>query len=110
MNWEKVFTNVKEIEVALNTLNYLVGKEETFEEAFRFLIRRDPTIAKVIPRLIVRDYNHTSHFDILISPHDTSLAYQSFDFSKEQPTDSDITSYLTFIERTGLKNSSLAAK
>ena len=54
--------------------------------------------------------NHTSHFDILISPHDTSLAYQSFDFSKEQPTDSDITSYLTFIERTGLKNSSLAAK
>ena len=28
VNWEKVFTNTKKIELALNNLNYLIGKDD----------------------------------------------------------------------------------
>ena len=28
VNWDKVFTNTRKVEIALNTLNYLIGKED----------------------------------------------------------------------------------
>ena len=28
VNWEKVFTNIKQIDLTLNNLNYLIGKED----------------------------------------------------------------------------------
>lgn len=37
VNWEKVFSNTKKIELSLNILNYLIGKDN-FDEEFRYLI------------------------------------------------------------------------
>jgi len=45
VNWEKVFENVKNIELDLNKLNYLIGKAN-FDEAFRQLLRSEPGVAR----------------------------------------------------------------
>lgn len=58
VNWEKVFANTKQIEIALNNLNYLIGKDN-FDEEFKFLLKENPSIAKVIPALVVRDGSNT---------------------------------------------------
>ncbi|MBN2879288.1 MAG: type II restriction endonuclease [Clostridia bacterium] len=49
--WEKVVNNVSEIEVALNILNSLIGKEN-LEDKLRDLIITYPEIVPVIPILI----------------------------------------------------------
>lgn len=81
VNWEKVFSNTKEIEVALNNLNYLIGKDD-FDEEFKFLLKENPNIAKVIPALVVRDGSNTKKFKILVDYHNKKLVYEDYDFSK----------------------------
>ena len=49
--WGKVLGNVNKIEVALNILNTLIGKEDT-EATFRALIKDYPEVVPVIPFLI----------------------------------------------------------
>jgi len=44
--------NTKQIELALNTFNYLIGKEN-FDEEFKFLLKKNLNIAKMIPSLVV---------------------------------------------------------
>ena len=51
VNWEKVLGNVQDFEIDLNTLNYLVGKEN-IEEEFKSLLSRQPSIARLIPMLL----------------------------------------------------------
>ena len=65
VNWEKVFSNIKEIEVDLNSLNYLIGKDN-FDDEFRFLLKRNPSIAQVIPTLLVRSGGNNKKFKILV--------------------------------------------
>ncbi|HEC25471.1 MAG TPA: restriction endonuclease [bacterium] len=102
VNWEKVFTNTKQIEVALNNLNYLIGKDN-FDEEFRFLLKENPSIAKVIPALVVRDGQNTKKFNILVEYQNKKLVYENYDFSKKDISDEDIEKYLRFVEKTELK-------
>lgn len=51
INWEKVVRNTNEFELELNTLNYLVGKEDIINET-RELFRKQPDLIRVIPSLI----------------------------------------------------------
>lgn len=46
VNWEKVFKNTKKIEIALNNLNYLIGKKD-FDKEFKFLIEQNPEVTKM---------------------------------------------------------------
>jgi type II restriction enzyme len=103
VNWEKVFKNTKKVEIALNNLNYLIGKEN-FDEEFRFLIKQNPQIAKVIPALVVRDGSNTSKFKILVDYKQKRLAYVDYDFTKNNLTADDIDKYLTFVKEAGLKD------
>ena len=41
VNWDKVFDNLKKIELNLNTLNYLIGKDD-FDKEFKYLVKRNP--------------------------------------------------------------------
>lgn len=50
-DFEKIKQNVKEIEISLNTLNYLLGKED-LESAVKDLWERDPLIFKALLILI----------------------------------------------------------
>jgi type II restriction enzyme len=103
VNWEKVFGNTRKIEVALNNLNYLIGKEN-FDDEFRFLIKQNLGIAKIIPALVVRDGDNSSKFKILVDYKQKKLVYEDYDFSKDNPGYDDIEKYLTFVKESGLKD------
>src|SRR3989338_1608080 len=75
VNWEKVFANTKKIEIALNNLNYLIGKEN-FDGEFRFLIKDNPEVAKAIPTLVVRDGGDTRKFQILVDYQNKKFVYE----------------------------------
>ena len=102
VNWEKVFTNTKQIELALNNLNYLIGKDN-FDDEFKFLLKENPNIAKVIPALVVRDGKNTKKFNILVDYQNKKLVYENYDFSKKNISDEDIEKYLRFVKETGLQ-------
>lgn len=103
VNWEKVFENTSKIELALNNLNYLIGKED-FDKAFRFLVKENQEIIKVIPALVVRDGKNNTKFKILVDYSKKKLVYEDYDFSKKEITDKDIENYLLFVKETGLKD------
>jgi type II restriction enzyme len=102
VNWDKVFDNLKKIELSLNTLNYLIGKDD-FDKEFKYLIKKNPEIIEVLPALVVRDGDNTQKFNILVDYKNKVLKYKTIDFSKTNITDNNIENYLSFIEETGFK-------
>lgn len=103
VNWEKVLRNTSAIENELTLLNSLVGKDD-FDNEFRTLVKQHPEVIKAIPALLVRDGSNKKIFDILVDYSGGKLLYQNFDFSKASYTDEDITTFIDFIDNTGLKN------
>ena len=99
VNWAKVFGGIKSVEVDLNILNYLIGKND-FDAEIRFLLGKHPSVAKVIPILLAcRDNN----FDILTDFTKGKLQFESFTFSdKGTLAKSDIEKILNFMKSTGL--------
>ena len=51
VNWLKVFENIKPIEIELNLLNVLIGKDDIEKEAY-LLIKQYPQVVKAFPTLI----------------------------------------------------------
>lgn len=103
VNWEKVFTNVKDIEVNLNILNYLIGKDN-FDDEFLYLVKKHPQIIPTIPALLVRDGSGNKSFNVLVDYSRKKFVYENFDFkSIAQCSDADISKMLVFIEKSGLK-------
>jgi len=109
VNWEKVFKNTRNIEIALNNLNYLIGKDD-FDKEFKFLVKQNPEIIKVIPALVVRDGSNTNKFKILVDYTKKKLVYEDYDFSKPSTSDKDIEKYLFFVKETGLKDLIMSQK
>ena len=77
VNWNKVMGQIRHSEIALNTLNYLVGKNDIREEAVSLLVQH-PEVASVVPAFlavrgekieILQDYTHGK------------FEYSVFDFS-----------------------------
>lgn len=95
VNWEKVFANSSELEIALNKLNYLLGKEN-FEEEFKRLFESNPDIIKALPVLLAVRENKLEIFSL------DDKESEMFDFSKIE--DNNFEKYLKFIEKTGLIN------
>ena len=102
VNWEKVLENTKKIELSLNVLNYLIGKED-FDNEFRLLLKGNPGVAQAIPALVVRDGSNTQKFKILVDYRSKKLVYEDYDFTKKKLDDEDIEKYLIFVKETGLK-------
>ena len=80
VNWVKVFKGIDKIEVDLNILNYLIGKDN-IEQEFSDLIEQHPSIINAIPILIAcRDTN----FKILTDFSNNGMfEYEDYDFSKK---------------------------
>lgn len=99
VNWEKVLGNIKDLEVDLNTLNYLVGKENVFDE-FRYLLQKQPSLARLIPVLLAcRDCD----FKILVNYSSGDLKYEKFSFGKNGcTTPEEIEKACKFAQETGL--------
>jgi len=109
VNWEKVFTNTKLIEIGLNNLNYLIGKQN-FDDEFRFLIKQNPELVKIIPALTVRDGSNSSKINILVDYKQKKLVYETYDFDKSNLTDEDVEKYLNFVTKTGIKDLIMSQK
>lgn len=94
VNWNKVFSNSSEIEIVLNKLNYLLGKDDLKEEFIR-LYSSNPDIIKAFPVLLaVRE----KELEIYDKEDKTS---QFFNFSKKDKSAED---YYEFFEKSGIIN------
>ena len=92
VNWEKVFSNKEELEIILNKLNYLLGKEDLKKE-FKKLYDSNPDIVKALPILLAVREKEIELFD-----NETKKS-EFFNFLK---LDNDFEKYYKFLENTGL--------
>ena len=79
VDWSKAFQNVSNIEVELNIMNYLIGKDDIQLE-FAKLIKQYPSIVCVIPILIaVREKDYKVLYDF----KGADWSYQKYSFMKK---------------------------
>lgn len=98
VDWEKVVRNTQDFELELNTLNYLIGKQDIYAKALN-LFTKQPDLIKALPILIA---TRVKNLDILISANIDKLNYTYLDF--EVIDTKKIKDYLDFAENTGLLN------
>lgn len=96
VNWDKVIRDLKEHELNLNTLNYLVGKKNIRQEAKNLFISQ-PDLLKTIPVLLAtRDSDlDVLAFDDIGRMYTYNINFHDIDISK-------IDKYINFIDETGL--------
>jgi hypothetical protein len=92
VNWSKVFSNSSDLEIALNKLNYLLGKENLREE-FGKLYNSNPDIVEALPVLLAVRENKLEIFDKETKDSDF------FDFSGKEK---DAEKYFEFLVKSGL--------
>lgn len=92
VNWKKVFSNGSDLEIILNKLNYLLGKENLKEE-FKKLYSSNPDVVKALPVLLAVRDNKLEVFD------KATKNSEFFDFSG---TEKDSDKYYEFLEKSGL--------
>jgi len=99
VNWNKVLKHFGDIEIELNLLNYLVGKDDV-EGEFRRLLGDYPNVARVIPVLIAC---RTANFRILTHYTSGNFTYKLFTFKrKNKLTEVEINEIIEFVKETGL--------
>jgi type II restriction enzyme len=100
VDWKKIFQKVEDIEIGLNILNYLVGKEK-IEEELKKLIKKYPEIVSILPSLISLRNNE---MEILID-YETRWIYETFSFEKkEKYSEKEIDKIVRFCRKTGILN------
>ncbi|MCF7831891.1 MAG: type II restriction endonuclease [Candidatus Pacebacteria bacterium] len=92
VNWNKVFSNISDLEIGLNKLNYLLGKQE-LEKGFKKLYQSNPDIIRCLPVLVAARENILEIYD---KEEKTS---EFFNFVKDE---NDADKYYEFIEKSGL--------
>lgn len=103
VDWNKVFERARKMDIALNTLNYLIGKSE-FDKEFKFLLKQHPDVIPVLPTLAVRNGSGSNKYTVLVDYTKRKLVYETFDFSSSKSKDSDIKKYLEFVIKTGIRD------
>ena len=96
VNWKKVDRETKKYELDLNTLNYLIGKDDIYSEALR-LFTKQPNLLKAIPSLIA---SRDKVLDILTIDNDDNMSFEQLNFKTIDA--SRIDDYMKFIEKSGL--------
>lgn len=94
VNWEKVNKNVRDIEIQLNLLNYLIGKENILEET-KFLISEHPGVVKAIPILVACRENN---FQIISSDEENMFKSKLYMFkSAKQLSGAEVDNIVEFM-------------
>ena len=96
VNWEKVDRETKKYELELNTLNYLIGKDDIYIEALD-LFTKQPNLLKAIPSLIA---SRDKVLDILTIDENDNMSFDSLNFSKIDKN--RIKDYVDFVKQSGL--------
>lgn len=101
VNWSKVFGNIKNIEIELNILNYLIGKDD-IESELEYLLKNHPSIANVIPGLVAcREKN----FYLLLNFEYKEFNYKNYSFKKSKElSDEEIKNIIEFSKESGFLN------
>ncbi len=92
VNWNKVFSNSAELEIALNKLNYLLGKDNLRGEFYK-LYNSNPDIVKALPVLLAVRESKLEIYD------KESKESEFYDFSGK---DKDADKYFEFLDKSGL--------
>jgi len=99
VNWEKVVGNTKDLEIDLNILNYLIGKEN-IEDEFAYLLKKHPQVARLIPVLLAC---REKQFKIITDLSSGALNYENFSFVKSSSlSDEEIKKAVCFARECGL--------
>ena len=96
VNWKKVDRETKKYELELNTLNYLIGKDDIYIEALD-LFTKQPNLLKAIPSLIA---SRDRVLDILTIDNDDNMSFEQLNFKTIDA--SRIDDDMKFIEQSGL--------
>ena len=96
VNWKKIDRETKKYELELNTLNYLIGKDDIYIEALD-LFTKQPNLLKAIPSLIA---SRDRVLDILTIDNDDNMSFEQLNFKTIDA--SRIDDYMKFIEQSGL--------
>lgn len=92
VNWNKVFANSAELEIALNKLNYLLGKDDLRGEFYK-LYESNPDIVKALPVLLAVRESKLEIYDKV------SKESEFYDFSGK---DKDVDKYFEFLDKSRL--------
>lgn len=84
VNWKKVIHNYRDVEISLNLLNTLVGKENIEAEALA-LLKEYPMIIGVVPALLAE---RDKKISLLANPNNFDV--KRFDFSKPMPAEDGV--------------------
>jgi type II restriction enzyme len=101
VNWDQVLKNLRDIEIDLNTLNYLIGKDN-IEDEFEFLLRKQNSIIRLIPILIA---TREKKFTLLTDFNAGKLSYKEFNFSYRNNqilSDIEILDCVNFARNSGI--------
>lgn len=98
VNWVKVERETRKFELELNTLNYLIGKKDIYNEAM-MLFTKQPDLLKAIPSLIA---SRDTILDILIIDDSDEMSFEQLNFSKIAKD--RIVDYVDFVDQAGLLN------
>lgn len=96
VNWEKVNGGVKKHALALNTLNYLIGLNNLYEEAIQ-LFTQQPNLLEAVPVLFA---SRDVHLDVMEVNEDESIFFYNLDFKNVDTT--NIQKYVDFMQKSGL--------
>lgn len=97
VNWQKVFRCVESVEVELNILNYLIGKDNLERETVE-LIKKYPSVIKAFPFLIALRENS---IDVLIDVD--KFITKRFDFRERTLTEEEVKDLAEFILKSGFE-------
>lgn len=98
VNWAKVFNNIKDIEIDLNIINYLVGKDNIDLE-FVELLKKHPSVARLVPVLVA---SRESNFKILSEYGYQDFVYKEISFKdKETLSDGEVSDVVEFAKNSG---------
>ncbi|KWT78208.1 type II restriction endonuclease [Candidatus Magnetominusculus xianensis] len=99
VNWDKVFKDIRDVEISLNIMNCLIGKDD-IENEYSYLLKQYPSIASVIPILIAE---RQSDFKILDQYSLDSFKVRHCSFvPKTVLTDDEIADIVEFSKNVGL--------
>ena len=101
INWDKVYNNINPIEMELNLLNTLVGKDD-IESHLTDLIIKYPQVVNVIPVLLAIRFKTRAEQIINIIDDVSKFTYETFDLSKSNPSKEDAMAIAKFFIKTGL--------
>jgi len=97
IDWSKVFQKVENIEIELNLLNYLIGKDD-IKMKFKELIKRSPEVVNVIPILVAI---RKKSVEVLVD-YKNDWEYQKFSFRKKKDySEQEIDKIIEFCDGIG---------